>query len=73
LASLPERQILKINLAQKLETFSEYWSLRTVAQLNDYDVMAGSAYAGDRADWHAHCVGQKNAAPRKTAERYGCS
>ena len=29
----------KINLAQKLATFSEYWSPRTVAQLNNYDVM----------------------------------
>jgi hypothetical protein len=29
----------KINLAEKLATFSEYWSPRTVAQLNDHDVM----------------------------------
>lgn len=28
-----------INLAQKLAQFSNYWSPRTVAQLNDYDVM----------------------------------
>jgi len=28
-----------INLADKLATFSEYWSPRTIAQLNDYDVM----------------------------------
>src|SRR6476469_2367028 len=29
----------KINLADKLATFAEYWAPRTVAQLNDYDVM----------------------------------
>jgi mannose-6-phosphate isomerase-like protein (cupin superfamily) len=28
-----------INLAEKLAQFSEHWALRTVAQLNDYDVM----------------------------------
>ncbi len=29
----------KINLAAALATFTERWSPRTVAQLNDYDVM----------------------------------
>ncbi len=29
----------KINLSEKLGTFSEHWSPRTIAQLNDYDVM----------------------------------
>jgi hypothetical protein len=28
----------KINLSEKLATFSDYWSPRTVAQLNTYDV-----------------------------------
>ncbi len=29
----------KINLAEKLALFSEYWSPRTVTHLNDYDIM----------------------------------
>ena len=28
-----------INLAEKLTQFSEHWAPRTVAQLNDYDIM----------------------------------
>ena len=28
-----------INLAEKLAQFSEHWAPRTVAQLNDYDIM----------------------------------
>jgi mannose-6-phosphate isomerase-like protein (cupin superfamily) len=28
-----------VNLAEKLAQFSNYWAPRTVAQLNDYDVM----------------------------------
>ena len=28
-----------VNLAEKLAEFSNYWAPRTIAQLNDYDVM----------------------------------
>jgi mannose-6-phosphate isomerase-like protein (cupin superfamily) len=28
-----------VNLAEKLAQFSNYWAPRTIAQLNDYDVM----------------------------------
>jgi mannose-6-phosphate isomerase-like protein (cupin superfamily) len=42
----------KVNLAQKLATFSEYWSPRTVAQLNDYDVMV--VKVKDEFVWHKH-------------------
>ena len=42
----------KINLAEKLAAFSEYWSPRTVAQLNDYDVMV--VKVKDEFVWHKH-------------------
>jgi len=42
----------KINLSDKLATFSEYWSPRTVAQLNDYDVMVVKV-KGEFV-WHKH-------------------
>jgi mannose-6-phosphate isomerase-like protein (cupin superfamily) len=42
----------KINLSEKLATFSEYWSPRTVAQLNDYDVMV--VKVKDEFVWHKH-------------------
>jgi mannose-6-phosphate isomerase-like protein (cupin superfamily) len=42
----------KINLAEKLATFSDYWSPRTVAQLNDYDVMV--VKVKDEFVWHRH-------------------
>lgn len=42
----------KINLAEKLATFSEYWSPRTVAQLNNYDVMV--VKVKDAFVWHKH-------------------
>ncbi|MDQ2830004.1 MAG: cupin domain-containing protein [Chloroflexota bacterium] len=42
----------KINLAAKLAQFSEHWSPRTVAQLNDYDVMVVKV-RGDFV-WHKH-------------------
>ncbi|HEY7246828.1 MAG TPA: cupin domain-containing protein [Xanthobacteraceae bacterium] len=42
----------KINLAEKLATFSEYWSPRTIAQLNDYDVMV--VKVKDAFVWHKH-------------------
>jgi mannose-6-phosphate isomerase-like protein (cupin superfamily) len=42
----------KISLTDKLATFSEYWSPRTVAQLNDYDVMV--VKVKDEFVWHKH-------------------
>jgi mannose-6-phosphate isomerase-like protein (cupin superfamily) len=40
------------NLAEKLATFSEYFSPRTVAQLNDYDVMVVKLKG--EFIWHKH-------------------
>ena len=42
----------KINLAEKLATFSDYFSPRTVAQLNQYDVMVVKL-KGEFV-WHSH-------------------
>jgi len=42
----------KINLAHKLATFADYWSPRTVAQINDYDVMVVKV-KGEFV-WHKH-------------------
>ena len=42
----------KINLAEKLATFSERWSPRTVAQMNDHDVMVVKV-KGEFV-WHKH-------------------
>ena len=42
----------KVNLSQKLATFSDYWAPRTVAQLNDYDVMV--VKVRDEFVWHKH-------------------
>ena len=42
----------KINLAQKLAMFTDHWSPRTVAQLNDYDVMVVKV-KGEFV-WHKH-------------------
>jgi mannose-6-phosphate isomerase-like protein (cupin superfamily) len=42
----------KINLAAKLETFSDYWSPRTVAQLNNSDVMVVKVMG--EFVWHKH-------------------
>jgi mannose-6-phosphate isomerase-like protein (cupin superfamily) len=42
----------KINLADKLSTFSDYFSPRTVARLNDYDVMV--VKVKDAFVWHRH-------------------
>ncbi len=41
-----------INLAEKLAQFSEHWAPRTVAQLNDYDVMVVKVQGA--FVWHAH-------------------
>jgi mannose-6-phosphate isomerase-like protein (cupin superfamily) len=42
----------KINLAEKLETFSDYWSPRTIAQLNNSDVMVVKVMG--EFVWHKH-------------------
>src|SRR5262245_59413713 len=42
----------KINLAEKLATFADHWSPRTVAQLNDYDVMVVKVLG--EFVWHQH-------------------
>jgi mannose-6-phosphate isomerase-like protein (cupin superfamily) len=42
----------KINLAEKLAAFSEYWSPRTVAQLNSSDVMVVKVLG--EFVWHKH-------------------
>lgn len=42
----------KINLAAKLGLFSEHWSPRTVAQLNEYDIMVVKAQG--EFVWHKH-------------------
>jgi mannose-6-phosphate isomerase-like protein (cupin superfamily) len=42
----------KINLAEKLSTFSDYFSPRTVAELNQYDVMVVKV-KGEFV-WHKH-------------------
>ncbi len=42
----------KINLAEKLELFSEYWSPRTVAHLNENDIMVVKV-KGEFV-WHKH-------------------
>jgi mannose-6-phosphate isomerase-like protein (cupin superfamily) len=42
----------KINLAAKLATFSDHWSPRTIAQLNNFDVMVVKA-KGEFV-WHKH-------------------
>jgi mannose-6-phosphate isomerase-like protein (cupin superfamily) len=42
----------KINLAAKLATFSDRWSPRTVAQLNQFDVMVVKVQG--EFVWHKH-------------------
>jgi mannose-6-phosphate isomerase-like protein (cupin superfamily) len=42
----------KINLAAKLATFTDHWSPRTIAQLNEFDVMVVKA-KGEFV-WHKH-------------------
>jgi mannose-6-phosphate isomerase-like protein (cupin superfamily) len=42
----------KISLTDKLATFNEYWSPRTVAQLTSYDVMV--VKVKDEFVWHKH-------------------
>src|SRR4051794_12354350 len=47
-----DRMIEPINLAQKLKQFSEHWAPRTVAQLNDNDIMVVKV-KGEFV-WHEH-------------------
>jgi len=42
----------KINLAEKLAQFSDHWAPRTVAQLNEYDIMVVKVQG--EFVWHAH-------------------
>lgn len=42
----------KINLNEKLSQFSEYWSPKTIAQLNNYDIMV--VKVKDEFVWHKH-------------------
>ncbi|MGH8178982.1 MAG: cupin domain-containing protein [Steroidobacter sp.] len=42
----------KVNLKQKLSTFTEHWSPRTIAQLNGYDVMVVKVQG--EFVWHRH-------------------
>jgi mannose-6-phosphate isomerase-like protein (cupin superfamily) len=42
----------KVNLAEKLATFSEHWQPRTVAQLNENDVMVVKVQG--EFIWHKH-------------------
>ncbi len=41
-----------ISLAEKLAQFSEHWAPRTVAQLNDYDIMVVKVQG--EFVWHSH-------------------
>jgi mannose-6-phosphate isomerase-like protein (cupin superfamily) len=45
-------QYEKINLAEKLAHFGEHWAPRTVASLNDYDVMVVKVQG--EFVWHSH-------------------
>ncbi len=42
----------KVNLPEKLARFSDYWAPRTIAQLNDYDIMVVKV-KGEFV-WHKH-------------------
>ncbi len=42
----------KVNLAEKLALFSDYWSPRTVAKLNDYSIMI--VKVKNEFVWHKH-------------------
>ncbi len=41
-----------INLAQKLDLFSDLWSPKIIANFNDYDVMVVKAKG--EFNWHSH-------------------
>jgi mannose-6-phosphate isomerase-like protein (cupin superfamily) len=42
----------KVNLAEKLAQFSDYWAPRTIAQLNDADIMVVKVQG--EFVWHSH-------------------
>jgi hypothetical protein len=44
-----------INLAEKLALFSDHWSPRTIARLNDHDVIVVKVQG--EFVWHKHGVG----------------
>jgi mannose-6-phosphate isomerase-like protein (cupin superfamily) len=41
-----------VNLAEKLSQFTDLWAPRTVAQLNEYDIMVVKVQG--ESVWHAH-------------------
>jgi mannose-6-phosphate isomerase-like protein (cupin superfamily) len=41
-----------VNLAEKLSQFTDHWAPRTVAQLNEYDIMVVKVQG--EFVWHAH-------------------
>ncbi len=41
-----------INMAEKLAQFSDHWAPRTIAQLNDYDIMVVKVQG--EFVWHSH-------------------
>ena len=43
-----------VNLAEKLSQFTERWSPRTVAQLNEYDIMVVKVQG--EFVWHSHAT-----------------
>jgi mannose-6-phosphate isomerase-like protein (cupin superfamily) len=43
---------IPVNLAEKLALFSDYWKPRTVAQLNDFDIMVVKVQG--EFVWHKH-------------------
>ena len=43
-----------VNLAEKLSQFTERWSPRTVAQLNEYDIMVVKVQG--EFVWHSHAA-----------------
>jgi mannose-6-phosphate isomerase-like protein (cupin superfamily) len=42
----------KVNLAEKLSQFSDHWAPRTVAQMNEYDIMVVKVQGA--FVWHMH-------------------
>jgi len=41
-----------INLSEKLSSFSDHWSPRTIAEFNGHDVMVVKVHG--EFDWHSH-------------------
>ena len=49
---MPEMSVKKINLKDKLSKFSEHWSPRTIAEMNDYQFKL--AKIKGEFVWHDH-------------------